>query len=145
MLTHRVGGCIMLGRENAEEVSHMALKYETAYFCGYSRLPNNITTSEVYVMLTLGLKIELETGRIQDVSVTLLSPLAQSIVKEYFINRNVIDDYTTIVDEVSIRHQGNAAKSIIKAYSDIRRNYIAFMNREGPYLRGESLTHPQQD
>ena len=115
----------------------MSMKYESAYFCGYSKLPSNITTSEVYVMLTLGLKIELETGAIQDVSVTLLSPLALSIVKSYFIGRHVVDDHDAIVEEITYRHQGNAAKSIIKAYRDIRRSYQVYMEKNGPFLRGE--------
>ena len=43
-----------------------------------------------------------------------------------------------MVEEIAFRHQGNAQKSLIKALGDIRRNYIDYMSKNGPYLRGEA-------
>ena len=43
-----------------------------------------------------------------------------------------------IVEEIGYRHQGTAAKSIIKAFGDIHRNYIEYMEKNGPYLRAHS-------
>lgn len=113
------------------------MKYKTAYFCGYAKLPSTLPTTIGNASLTVGLKIELATGKIVGVSVTLLSELAKSMVTEYFQGKNVIDDYDSIVEEITYRHQGNAAKSIIKAYSDIYRNFTKYMEENGDYLREE--------
>ena len=51
------------------------------------------------------------------------------------MGKNVLRDYDEIVEEIGYRHQGAAAKSIIKAFGDIHRNYIEYMEKNGPYLR----------
>lgn len=55
------------------------MKYQTAYFCGYAKLPSALPTTTTNGSITLGLKINLETACIEDVSVTLLSNLALSM------------------------------------------------------------------
>lgn len=111
------------------------MKYDTAYFCGYAKLPSALATTVSNGMLTLGLKIELESGKIQDVSVTLLSPLAKEMVTSYFKGKNIVKDYDDIVEEITYRHQGIAARSLIKSMGDIKRNYVEFMEKNGEYLR----------
>lgn len=111
------------------------MKYESAYFCGYAKLPSALPTATTNSGLTLGLLLELETGRILDASVTLLSELALSMVKSYFIGKNIVTDYDAISQEVYYRHQGVAAKPIVKALTDIRRNYIEYMEKNGDFLR----------
>ena len=91
------------------------MKYQTAYFCGYAKLPSALPTTTTNGSITLGLKIDLQTADIEDVSVTFLSNLALSMCREYFVGKNVLRDYDEIVEEIGYRHQGAAAKSIIKA------------------------------
>ena len=93
------------------------MKYQTAYFCGYAKLPSALPTTT-----TNG-------------SITFLSNLALSMCREYFVGKNILRDYDEIVEEIGYRHQGAAAKSIIKAFGDIHRNYIEYMEKTGPYLR----------
>lgn len=111
------------------------MKYQTAYFCGYAKLPVGLADYDDKRKLTLGLKIDLQTADIEDVSVTFLSNLALSMCREYFVGKNVLRDYDEIVEEIGYRHQGAAAKSIIKAFGDIHRNYIEYMEKNGQYLR----------
>lgn len=113
------------------------MKYKTAYFCGYAKLPSSLPTTIDNSGLTLGMEIDLERGLILAVSITLLSALAKRMLDEYFVGKNVAEDYDQIVEEISYRHQGLAAKPIIKAFSDIRRNYLEYMKANGPFLRGE--------
>ena len=110
------------------------LKYETAYFCAYAKLPSVLATTAHNGMLTLGLKLRLETADIEDVSVSLITPLAVNMVRSYFIGRNLLRDYDDIIEEISYRHQGNACKSIIKAAGDIHRNYIEYMAKNRDVL-----------
>lgn len=107
------------------------MKYQTAYFCGYAKLPSALPTTTTNGSITLGLKINLETACIEDVSVTFLSNLALSMCREYFVGKNILRDYDEIVEEIGYRHQGAAAKSIIKAFGDIHRNYIEYMRKTG--------------
>jgi len=102
------------------------LKYRTVYFCGYAKLPQSISANNVYNILTLGLLIDVKAGIIERVSCTLLSSLATEIVSSYFINRHVVNDYDEIITEISFRHQGQAQKSIIKAFCEIHKKYIEF-------------------
>lgn len=107
----------------------MKLKYESAYFCGYAKLPSALPTTTTNSGLTLGLLIELWSGRVLDASVTLLSPLALQMVKSYIVGKNIIDDYDEIIEEITFRHQGVAAKPLIKAVTDINRNYIEYKQK----------------
>ena len=105
------------------------MKYESAYFCGYAKLPSALPTNIANGSLTIGLLIELETGLILKTSATLLSPLANEMVSSYFVGHKIIEDFDSMVEEVSYRHQGNASKPIIKALGDIRNNYLALVEK----------------
>ena len=118
------------------------MKYETAYFCGNAKTPAAMANISNANNLILGLLVELETGRVRDVSVTLITDLAKELVRSYFIGKNLITDYDAIVEEISFRHVGSATKSLIKALTDIRRNYLEYMEINGPYLRGETDVRP---
>ena len=111
------------------------MRYETAYFCGYAKLPMALPATVTNGGLTIGLKIELETGIIQDASCTLLSNLAQEMVKSYVVGRNIVDDIRSITQEIFYRHQGIAAKPIIKAIEDIRKNYLEYMEKNRDFLQ----------
>ena len=102
-------------------------KYQTAYFCGYAKLPNALPTIVANGTLTLGLEIDLKSSTIIRSSSTLISPVANDLIQSYFAGKHVVNDYEQIVDEISFRHQGIAAKPLIKAYGDICRNYIEFL------------------
>lgn len=88
-------------------------KYKTAYFCAYAKLSTQVATPVVNGCLTLGLLIDLASERIEDVSVSLNSDLARCIVKEYFVGKRVVKDSAQIIEEINMRHRGNAVKAII--------------------------------
>ena len=140
------------------------MKYKTAYFCGNAKTPAAMANISNGNNLILGLLIELETGKVLDVSVTLITELAQSVVGSYLAGKNLVTDampemptkrreryvnelgltdYDAMVEEISFRHVGNATKPIIKALTDIRRNYLEYMQVNGPYLRGETDKRPE--
>ena len=102
-------------------------KYKTAYFCANAKLSTLVATPIVNGSLTLGLLIDLASERIEDVSVSLNSDLARRIVAEYFVGKRVVKDSSQIIDEINMRHRGSAVKAIIKAYTDIRQNYISYV------------------
>lgn len=115
----------------------IVLKYPTAYFCGYAKLPAALPTTISNSSLTLGLEINLDTGIIENVSVTLLSDLAKKMVTTYFKDKHVIKDYDSIVEEITERHQGTACKPLIKAYGDVCRSYADYMANHGEALSGK--------
>ena len=106
------------------------MKYESAYFCGYAKLPSALPTTVTNSSLTLGLLIELKSGKILDTSVTLLSPLAIRMVSSYTLGKNIVDDFEEMCDEILCRHQGVAAKPLVKALGDIHRNYLEYIQRD---------------
>lgn len=119
------------------------MRYKTAYFCGNARTPGTMANISNSNNLILGLLIELETAVVLDVSVTLITKLAKDVVQSYLVGRNIIEDYDAIVEEIYFRHVGDASKPILKALSDIRRNYLNYMEVNGPYLRGETDIRPK--
>lgn len=102
------------------------MKYETAYFCGYAKLPQSLSANTIYSILTLGLEIELNTGLIRRTSCTLLTSLAEEMVSSYMSGKNILTDYENMVDEITVRHQGCAQKPIIKALGEIYRKFSSF-------------------
>ncbi len=119
------------------------MRYKTAYFCGNAKTPAAMANISNGNNLILGLLVELETGKVLDVSVTLITELAQNVVHSYLVGKNLVTDYEQMVEEISFRHVGNATRPIIKALTDIRRNYMEYMRVNGPYLRGETDTRPE--
>lgn len=119
-----------------------SMKYKTAYFCGNAKTPAAMANISNGNNLILGLLIELETGKVLDVSITLITELAKDVVRSYLAGKNIVTDFDAIVEEISFRHVGSATRPIIKALTDIRRNYIEYMEVNGPYLRGETDKRP---
>lgn len=111
------------------------MKYETAYFCGYAKLPTVLPTTTTNNGVTLGLVIEIESGKILNASVTFLSEIAVGMVRSYVVDKNIVDDFDEMTEEIMYRHQGVAAKPLIKALSDIRRNYIEYMEKYSEVLK----------
>lgn len=102
------------------------MKYETAYFVCNARLPQELPASKVYDRLALGAKIRLSSGIIEDISCTLLSPLALEMVREYLIGKDIVNDFDSIIEEVEFRHQGLAQKAIVKGIVEINKKYLDF-------------------
>ena len=91
------------------EKGEKEMKYQTAYFCGYAKLPSALPTTTTNGSITLGLKIDLETACIEDVSVTFLSNLALSMCREYFIGKNILRDYDDWHRTGTLTHGRNMA------------------------------------
>ena len=102
-------------------------------------MKKRICTLLLALCLTLGLLIDLASERIEDVSVSLNSDLARCIVKEYFVGKRVVKDSAQIIEEINMRHRGNAVKAIIKAYTDIQQNYISYAHT---YSDGRTCSEP---
>ena len=62
---------------------------------------------------------------------TLLTELARSMVKSYFVGRHILRDFDEMVETVTVCHQGAFSKALIRAIGDIRRKYIAFCQQYG--------------
>ena len=122
--------CAIMNKNTFIEWRCKTMKYESAYFCGYAKLPSALPTTVTNSSLTLGLLIELKSGKILDTSVTLLSPLAIRMVTSYTLGRNIVDDFEEMCDEILCRHQGVAAKPLVKALGDIHRNYLEYIQRD---------------
>jgi hypothetical protein len=103
------------------------MEYETVYFAGYAKFPSVMSASVAFGQLSLGLLIDMRTGVIVDAGCTLVTDLAKEIVRGYFVGRHIVNDYARINEEITYCHQGNAQRPILKAFGDVYRKYLDFV------------------
>jgi len=105
------------------------ISYDTIYFAGYAKLPIGIPSNSIYSYLSINLIINIRTGIIEEAESTLMSKLAQKMVRQYLTGKHILDDYEAIVEEIAIRHQGVVQKALIMAFRDINKKYQAFCQK----------------
>ncbi|MCC5909666.1 MAG: DUF3870 domain-containing protein [Clostridiaceae bacterium] len=96
-----------------------AMKYyeeDTVYFISYAKLPSEIPAAALHKVVGVGVIINNKTGRIIDVSCTLLTQEAKDFVKSVLVGHNVHEeDIDDIIQVIKHRYHGYAQKAICVA------------------------------
>lgn len=74
------------------------------------------------------------SGTVMDCSASVVLPLTNSFIRDFFIGRRLIEDEHAITADVNSRYYGSSRKAIVVAYRDALKKY-----RE---VRGEGKTKP---
>ncbi len=96
---------------------------ESILITGYANLPKDIAAHQLYKVVGLVLEVELETGIIKKVSVTLATTVAQNFIKEILIGKSIDYQYEEIIDLFKRRYWGSARKAIISAVTAAHKRY----------------------
>ncbi|SDJ88786.1 DUF3870 domain-containing protein [Natronincola ferrireducens] len=86
---------------------------DTVYFISYAKLPTEISAAALHKVVGIGLIINIKTGRIVDVSCTLLTQEAKDFMKSILVGRNVHEeDVDEIIQTIKQRYHGYAQKAV---------------------------------
>lgn len=101
-----------------------AYSEESIYIGASSKLPSGIPSGEVYDSLNIGFVIDKNSGIIEDVSVTLLSPGATRFLMYLIIGFNLHEeDPEILLERIRTRYFGASQKAIIVAAKQVIRKY----------------------
>ena len=97
------------------------------YLSGYAKLPLEMPSAEMYKALDIGLIINLDSGEIEDASITLLTDEAKGFLKQiivgYNLEKNTIDP---LLDKVRKRYFGASQKAICVVLKLIYEKYLSY-------------------
>ena len=96
---------------------------DVVYVVGYAKLPAETTAKHVYGVLGLGLLLDRRTGRILEVSSTLLPPYGNEFIKEFLLGKRIEEDIDTITAEIRSRYVCRTRNALLAAVDDLLKRY----------------------
>lgn len=98
---------------------------DTIYFVSYSKLPNDISATYVHKVVGVGLLINIKTGIIEDIMVTLISDLCKDFLAYLIVGHNIDKDgVEELVDRVDKRFYGSSQKAVIVCLRGVYSRYL---------------------
>ncbi|MDF2655241.1 MAG: hypothetical protein K0R19_1715 [Bacillota bacterium] len=95
------------------------------YLSAYSKLPSEMPSAEIYKAIDIGLVINVDTGEIEDASVTLLTDEARNFLKQilvgYYLDKNSIEP---LIGKIKKRYHGASQKAICVTLKLIYEKYL---------------------
>ena len=67
--------------------------------------------------------VDRATGAVIDCSSSVVLPLTDRFIRDFFIGRRLIEDESTIVADVNSRYYASSRKAIVVAYRDALKKY----------------------
>lgn len=92
------------------------------FISGYAKLPGDITASNLYKVIAVGLLIETKTGIIKKSECTLATSVSRGFLTE-LINGTNINDEDKLIHIIEISYFGSAKKSLIAALVNCKKKY----------------------
>lgn len=100
---------------------------DAVYFISYAKLPTDIPAANLHKVVGVGLIINYKTGRIVDVSCTLLTQEAKDFIKSILIGHNVHEEsIDNIIEVIKFSYHGYAQKAICVAVKGSYERYCAW-------------------
>lgn len=99
------------------------------YFVGNGNPPENTSVRQTFGHIAIGLVIDINTSKILDANITLVSPLSMNFIKAQLIGHNLSTDLEKIIKNVE-RYQGPALKSILVALRAVHNRYSNYFENE---------------
>lgn len=99
------------------------MKNNTIFLATYAKLPHDIATYNLYKNVGVYVEVDLETGVMIDVDVSLYSDVSMNFLRKILRGTNIIYDRDIIVGEIEKRYWGSAKKAILTAVRRIFDKY----------------------
>lgn len=97
------------------------------YLSAYAKLPSEMPSAEMYKALDIGFVIDLKTGMIEDVSITLLTDEARNFLKQIIVGYNIdkggIDH---LIETIKKKYFGASQKAVCVTIKLIYDKYISW-------------------
>lgn len=95
----------------------------TLYIVGNSKTSSDNAITYKYNSFYIGFVVEVENGRIIDLSCSSTIRTTEEFIKSIFIGRSINEYDTYLEEEVKKRYHGSSQKAIIVAYKDAVKKY----------------------
>ena len=95
----------------------------TLYIVGTSKTSSDNAITYKYNSFYIGFVVEVENGRIIDLSCSSTIRTTEEFIKSIFIGRSINEYDTYLEEEVKKRYHGSSQKAIIVAYKDAVKKY----------------------
>ena len=95
----------------------------TLYIVGNSKTSSDNAITYKYNSFYIGFVVEVENGRIIDLSCSSTIRTTEEFIKSIFIDRCINEYDTCLEEEVKKRYHGSSQKAIIVAYKDAVKKY----------------------
>ncbi len=92
------------------------------FISGYAKLPENITASNLYKVIAIGLLVETKTGMIKKSECTLATSVSRNFFAE-LLNGSNINEANEIIHIIETSYFGSAKKSLQAAISNCKKKY----------------------
>lgn len=92
------------------------------FISGYAKLPENITASNLYKVIAVGLLIETKTGIIKKSECTLATSVSRDFLTK-LLNESNINDEEELMYTIEISYFGSAKKSLQAALLNCKKKY----------------------
>jgi hypothetical protein len=96
---------------------------DVIYVVGYARLPAETTAKHVYDILSLGIALERESGRILEVSCTDLPPYGNEFIRDILLGKKIEEDLSTITEEIRSRYICRTSNALLAALEDLLKRF----------------------
>ena len=109
---------------------------KTAVFGGQARLPKDLSTGDVFQVIT---EVNVETGEVLDADFSPCPPLIARILKKKMVGMSLPDDTNELLNKLENDLFYKGKKAVITAIKDLAREF-----REYRY-RVSKNTHPSSE
>ena len=92
---------------------------EIIYVVGQAKFPTGTSARRVYEVLSLGLALDKETGRILEVSSTLLPGYGNEFIRALLLGKRLDEDFKTITEEIRARYICRTRNALLAALDDL--------------------------
>ncbi len=104
----------------------MADTKRTMVIGGQARLPKELSENAVLILLA---KVDVQTGKIQDVECSPSLDLVHGLFREAALGKKIPDDLEAILSEIDSRLVFKGKKAILTAIKDLSREFQEFKAR----------------
>lgn len=102
----------------------------TAYFVSYAKLPEDMSAKTMYNQVGVGFLINMETGIIEDVVITLVSEMCREFLKFLMVGHNIRDNgVDELIRKVELRYHGHAQKAVVVAIKGTYERYLKWAQK----------------
>lgn len=102
----------------------MTVDRNTVYVTGISKPTSNDPITSTYESFFVGLIIDRETDRIEDMTCNTVKEMTCQFIKSIMVGYNIVEDMDGLIEEINGRFLGLAQKAVVAALKDARNKYL---------------------
>ncbi len=106
-------------------------KQTTVYFSGGAQLPKGTASRGYYDIINVGFSVDMVSGEIVDVGISLYSSGAIRFLTELMVGHNIKKEegFDKLISDINTRYFGHSQKAIIIALRGAYDKYLKYCNK----------------